>query len=90
MVITIEPGTRVAGTANCPVDYWIAIGVYIPPDSAYPKHFHNIGIRIEVRFTTADFILCLTVFPLFQDEVLVHQVREFCGLVQITKLNDDI
>jgi len=22
-------------------------GVYVPPDFAYPKHFHNIGIRIE-------------------------------------------
>jgi Xaa-Pro aminopeptidase len=25
-------------------------GLYIPPDDAFPKHFHNIGIRIEVRF----------------------------------------
>ncbi|KAI0959231.1 hypothetical protein AcW1_004114 [Taiwanofungus camphoratus] len=22
-------------------------GVYVPPSSSYPKHFHNIGIRIE-------------------------------------------
>ncbi|KAF8334979.1 peptidase M24 [Cantharellus anzutake] len=22
-------------------------GVYVPPDPAYPKHFHNIGIRLE-------------------------------------------
>ncbi|KDQ14198.1 hypothetical protein BOTBODRAFT_132675 [Botryobasidium botryosum FD-172 SS1] len=22
-------------------------GVYVPPDPAFPKHFHNIGIRIE-------------------------------------------
>jgi hypothetical protein len=23
-------------------------GVYVPPDNIFPKHFHNIGIRIEV------------------------------------------
>jgi len=22
-------------------------GIYVPPDLAFPKHFHNIGIRIE-------------------------------------------
>jgi len=24
-------------------------GIYVPPDSSFPKEFHNIGIRIEVR-----------------------------------------
>ena len=24
-------------------------GVYVPTDSSFPKHFHGIGIRIEVQ-----------------------------------------
>lgn len=28
-------------------------GVYVPIDYSYPKHFHGIGIRIEVREMTA-------------------------------------
>lgn len=24
-------------------------GIYVPPTPNFPKHFHNIGIRIEVR-----------------------------------------
>ena len=26
-------------------------GIYVPPTSDFPTHFHNIGIRIEVRFS---------------------------------------
>jgi intermediate cleaving peptidase 55 len=46
-------------------------GIYVPPDSSFPKEFHNIGIRIEVRdaqLCSADH-LCLR---FFQDEVLVQ------------------
>ena len=24
-------------------------GIYVPPDSSFPSHFANMGIRIEVR-----------------------------------------
>lgn len=48
-------------------------GIYVPPDSSFPKEFHNIGIRIEVRDVyprfTADYS-CLHFG--FQDEVLVQ------------------
>ena len=45
-------------------------GIYVPPDSSFPKEFHNIGIRIEVRdvYPHSTDYLCL----LFQDEVLVQ------------------
>lgn len=26
-------------------------GIYVPPASSLPTHFHNLGIRIEVRLT---------------------------------------
>lgn len=22
-------------------------GIYVPPDPAFPKHFHNLGVRVE-------------------------------------------
>ena len=45
-MLTIEPGERLVS--------WIkarnttCIGIYVPPLPDFPKHFHNIGIRIEV------------------------------------------
>lgn len=29
-------------------------GIYVPPSPAFPKHFQNIGIRIEVSFLMYD------------------------------------
>ena len=49
-------------------------GIYVPPDSSFPKEFHNIGIRIEVRGVyprfTADYS-CPQLY--FQDEVLIQK-----------------
>lgn len=45
-MITIEPGKSLV--------LWIKvhdgalIGIYVPPLPDFPRHFHNIGIRIEV------------------------------------------
>ena len=49
-------------------------GIYVPPDSSFPKEFHNIGIRIEVRDVYPDSAgyLCLQILFYFQDEVLVQ------------------
>ena len=50
--------------------FLISPGIYVPPAPQFPKVFHNMGIRIEVRhrisFTVTPFML---MFP--QDEVLV-------------------
>lgn len=29
----------------------IYIGIYVPPSNNFPRHFHNMGIRIEVNST---------------------------------------
>ena len=53
MVITIEPGTCPVFRAIAPPNRYLTAtqtitGVYVPSDPAYPKHFHGLGIRIEV------------------------------------------
>jgi len=25
------------------------LGIYVPPMAVFPKHYHNLGIRIEAR-----------------------------------------
>lgn len=54
MVITIEPGKPFSLTVNIASMLLteVALGIYVPPTANFPKHFHNIGIRIEVRTTT--------------------------------------
>jgi Xaa-Pro aminopeptidase len=57
MVITIEPGTFTCPPAPCYFAFhWRSdaaapssffIGVYVPADPQFPKHFHGLGMRIE-------------------------------------------
>ena len=46
-------------------------GIYVPPESSFPKEFHDIGIRIEVRRCPTPFRPLFT-SSLYQDEVLVQ------------------
>ena len=46
MVLTIEPGKSLVSWVK--VCNTTSIGIYVPPLPDFPKHFHNIGIRIEV------------------------------------------
>lgn len=46
MVITVEPG-RIELFNALTKALIVVIGIYVPPTSSFPKHFHNIGIRIE-------------------------------------------
>lgn len=48
MVITIEPGkTNYYFPFRASYRFTI-VGIYVPPTAMFPKHYHNIGIRIEV------------------------------------------
>lgn len=47
MVITIEPGKL--PTEDTALFELTRSGIYVPPSPHFPKEFHNIGIRIEVR-----------------------------------------
>lgn len=48
----------------------ISPGVYVPPVPQFPKVFHNMGIRIEVRNRISSTVTCsVLISP--QDEVLV-------------------
>lgn len=47
MVITIEPGRFLVIEAV--LRKLTHSGIYVPPSADFPKEFHNIGIRIEVR-----------------------------------------
>lgn len=50
MVVTIEPG-KPCSFAKRKTRMLSCTGVYVPPYREFPKAFHNIGIRIEVRTT---------------------------------------
>lgn len=47
MIITIEPGVFFP-TPLLLIFTKNILGIYVPPTAKFPKHFHNIGIRIEV------------------------------------------
>lgn len=47
MVVTIEPG-KLPVEVQCCVKLTHS-GLYVPPSPHFPKEFHNIGVRIEVR-----------------------------------------
>jgi intermediate cleaving peptidase 55 len=49
MVITIEPGTckPLAPSTRVLTLLLFSIGVYVPADPQFPKHFHGFGMRIE-------------------------------------------
>ena len=58
MVITIEPGGSSmffvdgvcggAGEGTMMADLrCVCAGIYVPPTAQFPKHFHDIGVRIE-------------------------------------------
>lgn len=49
MVITVEPGTRSISVITPLLLTLISPGIYVPPTPQFPKVFHNMGIRIEVR-----------------------------------------
>lgn len=76
MVITVEPGTvehLKLSMHTCRFTYLLSTGVYVPASPSFPKQFHNIGIRIEVR-TSQVFVCCCSVLvPNYQDEVLVQK-----------------
>jgi hypothetical protein len=44
-------------------------GIYVPPLAPFPKHYHNMGVRIEACHDLLNFFLCLSCAS--QDEVLV-------------------
>lgn len=48
----------------------ISPGVYVPPMPQFPKVFHNMGVRIEVR-NPIPFTVTCSVLISPQDEVLV-------------------
>lgn len=49
MVITIEPGMcEPPALGTCVLTLLLfSIGVYVPADPQFPKHFHGFGMRIE-------------------------------------------
>ncbi|KAJ7762729.1 peptidase M24 [Mycena maculata] len=48
MVITIEPGKPLPlSQRSIFFQLSLSAGIYVPPSPSFPKHFHNIGIRIE-------------------------------------------
>lgn len=49
MVVTIEPGKLCFTRKEHEPRMLSCAGVYVPPYREFPKAFHNIGIRIEVR-----------------------------------------
>jgi hypothetical protein len=51
MVITIEPGTYAYPLQTRTLSRTLK-GIYVPPNANFPKQFHDIGIRIEVRILT--------------------------------------
>lgn len=51
MVVTVEPGMSSSHPVSDERRPDIHVpGIYVPPTPNFPKHFHNIGIRIEVWF----------------------------------------
>ena len=50
MVITVEPGKPYLLQRKQALTFHWPSGIYVPADARFPKHFHNIGIRIEVRY----------------------------------------
>lgn len=50
-------------------DLHCSLGIYVPPTANFPKHFHNMGIRIEVSCCPVVYRQRLIPDP--QDEVLV-------------------
>lgn len=48
MVITVEPGGyKLSSSSSCRI--YRDQGLYVPPTPQFPKCYHNMGIRIEVR-----------------------------------------
>lgn len=72
MVITVEPGKYLRINEDSMTKLECHSGIYVPPTAQFPKHFHNIGIRIEVGYDTACSTYFLT-YNTLQDDVLVGQ-----------------